>query len=60
MPLLGFSFEHERVWLQTLPISNLAHQLQRYMPSGRSENLRNIGTAGIVGGIVGSMFDNDR
>src|ERR1700710_1923111 len=49
-----------RVWLQTLPISNLAHQLQRYMPSGRGETVRNIGTAGIVGGIVGSMFDNDR
>jgi len=50
-----------RVWLQTLPIANLAHQLQRYMPSGRSENrVRDMGAAGIVGGIVGSMFDNDR
>src|ERR1700760_2174234 len=47
-----------RVWLQTLPISNLAHQLQRYMPGGRSESRSNMGGAGIVGGIVGSMFDN--
>jgi uncharacterized protein (AIM24 family) len=46
-----------RVWLQTLPISNLAHQLQRYMPSGRNE-VRNVGTAGVIGGIVGSMFDD--
>ncbi len=49
-----------RVWLQTLPLANLAHQLQRYLP-GRSESRgRDLSTAGIVGGIVGSMFDNDR
>jgi len=43
-----------RVWLQTLPISRLAHQLQEYMPSsGRRESTE----AGIVGGIVGSIFD---
>lgn len=48
-----------RVWLQTLPIANLAHQLQRYMGNeGRSRG-RDIGTAGIVGGVIGSMFDND-
>ncbi len=50
-----------RVWLQTLPIANLAHQLQRYMSNGRGENrVRDLGAAGIVGGLVGSMFDNDR
>jgi uncharacterized protein (TIGR00266 family) len=27
-----------RVWLQTLPIANLAHQLQRYMPSSGRES----------------------
>ena len=48
-----------RVWLQTLPLANLAHQLQRYMP-GRESRGRDLGAAGIVGGIVGSMFDNDR
>jgi uncharacterized protein (TIGR00266 family) len=47
-----------RVWLQTLPISNLAHLLQRYMPSGGGERVRDMGAAGVVGGIVGSMFDN--
>lgn len=43
-----------RVWLQTLPLSNLAHQLQRYM-GGRNESRSNVG----LGGIVGSMFDNN-
>ena len=48
-----------RVWLQTLPISNLAHQLQRYMPGRGAERTRDIGAAGLVGGLVGSMFDNN-
>ncbi|MGC2637234.1 MAG: TIGR00266 family protein [Acidobacteriaceae bacterium] len=43
-----------RIWLQTLPISRLAHQLQEYMPSeGRRET-----QAGVLGGIVGSVLDN--
>ena len=42
-----------RVWLQTLPISRLAHQLQHYMPSGRQESVQ----GGVVGGIVGSILD---
>jgi uncharacterized protein (TIGR00266 family) len=49
-----------RVWLQTLPISNLAHQLQQYMPGRGGERTRDLGAAGLVGGIVGSMFDNNR
>ena len=47
-----------RVWLQTLPISRLAHALAEYMPRGES-SARNIGTAGIVGGIVGSLLGGD-
>jgi uncharacterized protein (TIGR00266 family) len=43
-----------RIWLQTLPISRLAHQLMEYMPSeGRRE-----AQAGVLGGIVGSVLDN--
>jgi uncharacterized protein (TIGR00266 family) len=42
-----------RVWLQTLPISRLAHQLQHYMPSGQRETVQ----GGVVGGIVGSILD---
>jgi uncharacterized protein (TIGR00266 family) len=44
-----------RVWLQTLPISKLAHQLQPYLSSeGRRETTQ----AGVVGGIVGSILEN--
>ena len=42
-----------RVWLQTLPISRLAHQLQQYMPGVRQETTQ----AGVVGGIMGSILD---
>jgi uncharacterized protein (TIGR00266 family) len=42
-----------RVWLQTLPISRLAHQLQQYMPTERQESIQ----GGVVGGIVGSILD---
>jgi uncharacterized protein (TIGR00266 family) len=42
-----------RIWLQTLPISKLAHKLMEYMPrpaAGRNEG-------GVVGDIVGSILD---
>ena len=42
-----------RVWLQTLPISKLAHQLMQYMPQ---EQARETTEAGVVGGIVGSIL----
>ena len=41
-----------RVWLQTLPISRLAHQFAQYMPSQPREATE----AGVVGGIVGSIL----
>jgi len=43
-----------RAWLQTLPISKLAHQLMQYMPK---EQARQTTEAGVVGGIVGSLLD---
>ena len=46
-----------RVWLQTLPLSNLAHALQPYLPSGGRESTREIGTGAVVGGIVSSLLD---
>ena len=46
-----------RVWLQTLPISRLAHQLMEYMPSQRRDERIE---EGVVGGIVGSVFRNMR
>ena len=42
-----------RVWLQTLPISRLAHQLQEYMPSQRGEQAVE---GGVVGGVIGSIL----
>ncbi len=43
-----------KVWLQTLPLSRLAHALQEYMPSqGRTQEATE---AGVVGGIVGGIL----
>jgi len=44
-----------KVWLQTLPISKLAHKLMEYMPSGE----RQATSGGVVGGIVGSILSGD-
>jgi uncharacterized protein (TIGR00266 family) len=41
-----------RVWLQSLPISKLAHALKEYLPSGEEQRTE----AGVVGGIVGSIL----
>src|SRR5271163_391994 len=41
-----------KVWLQTLPISRLAHALVPYMPSVAAERTE----GGVVGGIIGSML----
>jgi uncharacterized protein (AIM24 family) len=43
------------VWLQTLPISRLAHQIAEYLP--RSENRAGPAVGGaLLGGIVGSIL----
>jgi len=44
-----------RIWLQTLPISKLAHAIERYLPR---EAPRQATEGGVVGGIVGSILDN--
>jgi uncharacterized protein (TIGR00266 family) len=45
-----------KVWLQTLPISKLAHKLMEYMPTPSKEAVQ----GGVVGGIVGSILDGMR
>ncbi len=51
-----------RVWLQTLPLANLAHVLQPYLASegGGSRIGGGVGTAAVLGGIVGGLLDRDR
>jgi uncharacterized protein (TIGR00266 family) len=44
------------VWLQTLPISRLAHQLEHYLPQGGRREMPSAAGAGLLGGIVGSIL----
>ena len=44
------------VWLQTLPISRLAHQIYEYLPKAPAEQAGAVGGAGLLGGIVGSIL----
>ncbi len=56
-----------RVWLQSMPIMNLAEEIGRYLPGNHSGSdsgtvSQVVGTglaASAVGGILGSMFGND-
>jgi uncharacterized protein (AIM24 family) len=51
-----------RIWLQTLPISRLAHQIGEYLPRGGGES-RQVGPAAggaLLGGIMGSILSGDQ
>jgi uncharacterized protein (TIGR00266 family) len=54
-----------KVWLQSMPILNLAEEIARYMPGERNEQVNfgtvaGTGAAGaVVGGILGSIFGNE-
>ena len=43
-----------RIWLQTLPISKLAHAIDQYLPHQQPERTVE---GGVVGGIVGSILN---
>ena len=48
------------VWLQTLPLSRLAHAIEHYLPQrGGREAPAAIG-GGVIGGIVGSLLNGDQ
>ena len=44
------------VWLQTLPISRLAHQISEYIPRGEGRAAGPAAGGAILGGIVGSIL----
>jgi hypothetical protein len=48
------------VWLQTLPISRLAHQIGEYLPRGESRPAQAAIGGGLLGGIVGSILSGDQ
>ena len=57
-----------KVWLQSMPILNLAEEISRYLPSNTTANASLGGVAGnvlggptgsIVGGILGGIFGNN-
>jgi uncharacterized protein (TIGR00266 family) len=49
------------VWLQTLPISRLAHQIYEYLPHDNARQTTTAGAGGmLLGGIVGSLLGGDQ
>jgi uncharacterized protein (TIGR00266 family) len=48
------------VWLQTLPISRLAHQIGEYLPRTEGRQTGSIAGGALLGGIVGSMLGGNK
>jgi uncharacterized protein (TIGR00266 family) len=48
------------IWLQTLPISRLAHQISEYLPHTDSRQIGPAVGGGLLGGIVGSILSGDQ
>jgi uncharacterized protein (TIGR00266 family) len=50
-----------QIWLQTLPISRLAHQIAEYLPrEGNSRAVEQTAGGAILGGIVGSILGGNQ
>ncbi len=47
------------VWLQTLPISRLAHQIAEYLPRPESRQAGPVVGGALLGGIVGSLLNGN-
>jgi len=47
-------------WLQTLPISRLAHQISEYLPHNDRQDPRSAVGGALLGGIVGSILGGDK
>jgi uncharacterized protein (TIGR00266 family) len=48
------------IWLQTLPISRLAHQISEYLPRNDARQVGPAVGGGLLGGIVGSILSGDQ
>ncbi len=48
------------VWLQTLPISRLAHQISEYLPQPENRQMGPAAGGAILGGIVGTILGGDQ
>src|ERR1700691_674481 len=48
------------IWLQTLPISRLAHQISEYLPQTDRRQVGNAAGGALLGGIVGSILGGDQ
>src|ERR1700740_2063057 len=48
------------VWLQTLTISRLAHQISEYLPRGEGRQVAPAAGGALLGGIVGSILGGDQ
>jgi hypothetical protein len=48
------------VWLQTLPISRLAHQISEYLPRQDARQVPASVGGGLLGGIVGGILGGDQ
>ncbi|WP_058188097.1 TIGR00266 family protein [Terracidiphilus gabretensis] len=46
------------VWLQTLPLSRLAHAIEQYLPHN-SREVPQAAAGGVIGGIVGSILSGE-
>jgi len=58
--LTGPQTSSGRVWLQSMPILNLAEEIGRYLPQPKNGgNWGTVGTAAAAGGILGSLFGDN-
>jgi uncharacterized protein (AIM24 family) len=48
------------VWLQTLPISRLAHQIGEYLPHTEGRQTGSAAGGALLGGIVGSILGGNQ
>jgi uncharacterized protein (AIM24 family) len=53
-----------QVWLQSMPIMNLAEAIAEYLPQGDSgssggRGMAGVATAGILGGLLGGVLGDD-